>query len=133
MALLGHPNGLPLKVADSASVLRNDEPRSFDTDLDAFQGNSGSPVFDAASRKVIGIVSHGHADNVREGSCKVPRVCKPGDGCYLDTASGTWNMKADLEALGTAAEGPSAKALDLAAPEELTERLARLRSALDGR
>lgn len=46
IAMIGSPSGLPLKVADSAHVTNNEDySTSFLTDLDAFHGNSGGPVF----------------------------------------------------------------------------------------
>ncbi len=46
IAMIGSPEGLPLKVADSAHVTNNEDyTTSFLTDLDAFHGNSGGPVF----------------------------------------------------------------------------------------
>lgn len=46
IAMIGSPSGLPLKVADSARVTNNEDySTSFLTDLDAFHGNSGGPVF----------------------------------------------------------------------------------------
>ena len=45
VTMIGSPSGLPLKVADSAHVTNNDYKTWFMTDLDAFQGNSGGPVF----------------------------------------------------------------------------------------
>lgn len=46
VAMIGSPSGLPLKVADSAHVTNNEDyTTSFLTDLDAFHGNSGGPVF----------------------------------------------------------------------------------------
>ncbi len=45
VAMIGSPSGLPLKVADSAQVTNTESYTSFLTDLDAFHGNSGGPVF----------------------------------------------------------------------------------------
>ncbi|MBL7812539.1 MAG: trypsin-like peptidase domain-containing protein [Bacteroidetes bacterium] len=46
IAMIGSPSGLPLKLADSARVTNNGYARTcFLTDLDAFHGNSGGPVF----------------------------------------------------------------------------------------
>ncbi len=46
IAMIGSPGGLPLKLADSAHVTNNETyATSFLTDLDAFHGNSGGPVF----------------------------------------------------------------------------------------
>ena len=60
--MLGHPSGLPMKYAGPASVRRVDAKGHFVAGLDAFGGNSGSPVFDAASHRVVGILSGGGAD-----------------------------------------------------------------------
>jgi hypothetical protein len=40
LAMVGAPDGLPLKIADSAYVINNNGARSFKTNLDAFHGNS---------------------------------------------------------------------------------------------
>ena len=58
---LGHPLGLPLKLADRARVLSADDV-SFRADLDTFTGNSGSPVFDAESHALVGLVVEGQKD-----------------------------------------------------------------------
>lgn len=96
LASIGHPLGLPLKFIDGATVIQlNNGDRSLDTDLDAFQGNSGSPVFDASTGVVVGITSHGHADHIRdpETNCKVTRVCMPGDKCHWSSTSRISNLK----------------------------------------
>jgi V8-like Glu-specific endopeptidase len=93
---IGHPIGLPQKFIDNASVIRlSDADRTIDTDLDVFQGNSGSPVFDAATGLVISITSHGHEDLTRDpvNFCKNLKVCKPGDNCYWSSSSRVINMK----------------------------------------
>lgn len=43
--MLGHPTGLPVKLARNAKVKKKDHKDYFEADLDAFKGNSGSPVF----------------------------------------------------------------------------------------
>lgn len=96
----GFPSGLPMKITVGGRVLKNDNPYAFDTDLDIFQGNSGSPVIDQNTGKVIGITSHGHEDYKRDGadpSCKMPRICLPGDNCYLSTASRVSNLEEDFK------------------------------------
>lgn len=55
---LGHPLGLPLKLAQGGRVL-GVEGATFRVALDTYTGNSGSPVFDAVSHALIGIVSEG--------------------------------------------------------------------------
>ena len=60
--VIGHPVGLPVKVAGDASV-RTTKPKSFFmTDLDTFGGNSGSAVFNARTNKIEGILVRGGTD-----------------------------------------------------------------------
>ena len=97
--IAGYPSGLPLKITNSGIVQKNDSSYAFDTDLDIFQGNSGSPVFDSLTGKVLGITSHGHEDYRRDGnsSCKIPLICNPGDKCYLSTASRITNLPEEFK------------------------------------
>lgn len=93
---IGHPSGLPQKFIDNATVVEiKDNQRTIATDLDSFQGNSGSPIFDATTGLVIAVTSHGHADHIRdpEKGCKVPRICLPGDNCHLSSSSSINNLK----------------------------------------
>lgn len=69
--LLGHPNGLPRKFTDSASVTDSSSPTRFTTNLDSFGGNSGSPIFAYPSNLVVGVLVEGAADYVRRGDCNV--------------------------------------------------------------
>ena len=57
--LLGHPFGMPLQMASDARVFGMTDQNSYFTDLDAFAGNSGSPVFDANTFELIGIFARG--------------------------------------------------------------------------
>lgn len=62
---IGHPVGLPLKVAGEATV-RSESPKSyFITDIDAFGGNSGGPVFNARTKLIEGILVLGGQDFVK--------------------------------------------------------------------
>jgi hypothetical protein len=72
---LGHPCGLPVKLADRARVLAVGDGY-FRTDLDTFTGNSGSPVFDARTHALIGLVSEGQKD---QGDFEP----SPARGCYV--------------------------------------------------
>ena len=78
--VIGHPNGLPTKFADGASVRDNAHKDFFVANLDTYGGNSGSPVFNARSFQVEGILVRGENDFVRRGGCKVSLVC-PDRGC----------------------------------------------------
>ncbi len=64
LVVIGSPSGLPLKVAAGANVRTNTHPFYFSANLDSFQGNSGSPVFDANSGSVEGILVRGENDFV---------------------------------------------------------------------
>lgn len=60
--MLGHPSGLPLKYTHSGKIKDVTHREFFTAQLDAFAGNSGSPIFDAITHKVIGILVNGQPD-----------------------------------------------------------------------
>jgi V8-like Glu-specific endopeptidase len=78
--VMGHPSGLPLKIANNAQILKVNENMqvndggdkvdylnknySFLTNLDTFHGNSGSPVMNAKTLMVEGILVSGDIDYV---------------------------------------------------------------------
>jgi V8-like Glu-specific endopeptidase len=92
---IGYPSGLPAKVAGNSTIIENPDQKKFITDTDAFQGNSGSPVFDEKTGKVIGIVSGGQNDYVRNGSCKVVKICRIEDKCVMSSMSRISNILTD--------------------------------------
>lgn len=59
VTMLGHPMGLPLKYTNNAAVFEPNAGRSFLSNLDAFAGNSGSPVFNS-SNEVVGVLIAGN-------------------------------------------------------------------------
>lgn len=67
--MIGHPSGLPKKVALNAEITNNLNPLFFYTSLDAFQGNSGSPVFDFETHELIGVLVSGNLDYRWNGNC----------------------------------------------------------------
>ena len=73
---IGHPSGLPTKIAGNAKVRQNDHPIFFNANLDTFAGNSGSPVFNKKTGLVEGILVRGDTDYVTENSCMVTNRCK---------------------------------------------------------
>ncbi len=81
LVVIGHPSSLPTKIADGASV-RRIEDHYFVADLDAFGGNSGSPVINARTGEVEGILVRGEEDYAMNEvlGCKEPKLC-PQDGC----------------------------------------------------
>lgn len=62
IVVIGHPSGLPQKVAGGAQVLLNTAANYFQTNLDTFGGNSGSAVFNADNGSVEGILVRGAKD-----------------------------------------------------------------------
>jgi hypothetical protein len=80
VAVAGHPAGIPLKIADGATVRSNSRTKYFSANLDTYGGNSGSPVFNTTDFTVEGILVRGNTDFVRSGSCYVSNVCSDA-GC----------------------------------------------------
>lgn len=84
VAVSGHPAGIPLKVAGGATVRGNSAADYFESNLDSYGGNSGSPVFDPATGIVEGILVRGNADFVLTGRgrnrCRVSNECSD-SGC----------------------------------------------------
>jgi V8-like Glu-specific endopeptidase len=62
--LIGHSLGRPLTYSGKSQVYTTTMPDQFQTMLDGFSGNSGAPVFDAKTNKVIGIHVAGEASQM---------------------------------------------------------------------
>lgn len=91
--VIGYPSGLPLKYAGDAGIFQNKNKTFFSTNLDTFGGNSGSPVFNAQTNVVEGILVRGREDYVDSsekngGYCRRVNHCsqKRGD-CLFDDKS----------------------------------------------
>lgn len=80
IVVIGHPAGLPTKIAGGADVRDASKPGFFIANLDTYGGNSGSAVFNAKTGLVEGILVRGETDYVYRGSCRVSNVCTD-DGC----------------------------------------------------
>lgn len=80
--IIGSPSGLPLKVAAGANVRNNSHPYYFSANLDSFQGNSGSGVFNAMTGVIEGILVRGEQDFVvnKEKGCVESKKCAD-DSC----------------------------------------------------
>ncbi len=79
--VIGHPSGLPIKFADGANVRDNTAAAFFVANLDTYGGNSGSPVFNANTHEVEGVLVRGEGDFVTTSAgCLVSMVC-PNIGC----------------------------------------------------
>lgn len=81
LVVIGHPTGLPTKIADGANV-RTLQGKFFVANLDTFGGNSGSAVFNTETEEVEGILVRGETDYVYDSTlgCQVPNVCS-NDNC----------------------------------------------------
>lgn len=80
LKMVGYPLGLPAKLSVNAKILLdNPERSSLITNLDAFEGNSGSPVFNDAN-EVVGILVGGTPIEslVPDGQCHVFNRCDEG-------------------------------------------------------
>jgi len=73
LVLIGHPSGLPTKIAADAFVLQV-EPTVFVSNVDAFSVNSGSGVFNASTGEVMGILVSGRMDYESKGNCSTLKV-----------------------------------------------------------
>lgn len=62
LVVIGHPSGLPTKVAPGGFVRKNENENYFEANLDTFGGNSGSAVFNARTGLVEGILVRGEND-----------------------------------------------------------------------
>lgn len=81
IVVIGHPSGLPMKVASGANVRTNSDDWFFVGNLDTFGGNSGSPVFNNTTGVVEGILVRGENDYNWETDadgkyCRVVNKCK---------------------------------------------------------
>ena len=82
LAVIGSPSGLPLKFTDDASVRSIENEIYFFSNLDTFGGNSGSPVFNAITGEVEGILVRGDTDYYQDKKNKCMRVATcPMEGC----------------------------------------------------
>lgn len=77
LALIGHPNGIPMKIDDGGEVTWTSPDATYlNATLDAFNGNSGSGVFDHTGQ-LIGLLRGGMDDYVPSGGCNVVNVIDP--------------------------------------------------------
>lgn len=75
LVVIGHPSGLPTKIADGARV-KSLSKNYFNADLDTYGGNSGSAVFSADTGIIEGILVRGANDYNYDSSqgCSVSNV-----------------------------------------------------------
>lgn len=79
LTVIGHPAGIPTKIAGGATV-RSLENGFVVANLDTYGGNSGSAVFNSQTGEVEGILVRGEQDFKLENGCYISNTC-PSDGC----------------------------------------------------
>jgi subtilisin-like proprotein convertase family protein len=76
LLVIGHPSGLPTKVAAGASVRSTETSKPFFVaNLDTYGGNSGSAVFNEGTGEVEGILVRGETDFQYVNGCAKSYVC----------------------------------------------------------
>jgi hypothetical protein len=79
LMIIGHPQGLPTKLTMNGKVRSLVPEIFFKASLDAFQGNSGSSVFNQKTRQIVGVLVRGEQDYERQNGCYVAKVCGEND------------------------------------------------------
>lgn len=98
IAVIGHPDGIPMKMAAGARVIGNDNEIYFSANLDTFHVNSGSPIFDLETGVVEGILVRGEGDYIYDQENKCRRVnviqdeCQSGN-CMLEEVTRITQVK----------------------------------------
>jgi V8-like Glu-specific endopeptidase len=64
--LFGYPLGSPLKLSSNGEITGHTHDSSFSHNLDAFSVNSGSPIFNADTHKIIGVHVRGLGSNTSQ-------------------------------------------------------------------
>jgi hypothetical protein len=109
--VIGHPVGLPLKVAGGATVRDFSKIGYFTSDLDTFGGNSGSPVFNARTNLIEGILVRGDEDFVDSPAGCTTMATYAQTGGRGEDVTKISAISASIPALG------GQKAMEEAAPE----------------
>lgn len=94
VAVIGHPTGLPTKIADGAKV-RSHASKFFVANLDTYGGNSGSAVFNTETGEVEGILVRGENDYVYDSElgCQKSNECS-NEGCRGEDVTYITNIPA---------------------------------------
>ena len=128
LVVIGHPAGLPTKVAGGATV-RDASPNGFFVaNLDTYGGNSGSAVFNAKTGVIVGILVRGENDYVYKDGCRVSNVC-PADGCRGEDVTKLSSITSPFKA--AAAQPQAAAAEPMAKASPVFELLQSVAPALD--
>ncbi len=135
--VIGHPAGLPTKVAGGAAVRDDSHAGFIVANLDTYGGNSGSAVFNAKTGLVEGVLVRGENDYVwRDGgkdgeSCRVSNRC-PDDGCRGEDVTRIANVIAHMPGASVASRAPARVVPIGAAVEQALRRYADKAPSFDG-
>lgn len=113
LVAIGHPHGVPLKLSSDGQV-RDNLPSfpKFSTTLDVSPGNSGSPVIDANTGLLEGVLSSGPlgdwvaVDDGEGGTCAAARQCSETEGCVAGPFP-EWTNATRIAGVVAALEGRS--------------------------
>ncbi|MCJ8276870.1 MAG: trypsin-like peptidase domain-containing protein, partial [Bdellovibrionales bacterium] len=78
LMIIGHPMGIPSKIAEGGSVMSNND--RIRASVDAFAANSGSVILNMSTGDVEGILVAGEADFVFQNGCRVEKRCRANCG-----------------------------------------------------
>lgn len=104
LAMIGYPSGVPAKITLGGVSLREASEFSFTAHIDAFHGNSGSPVLHAETGEVEGILVRGADPDYRRNDqgCLWPRVISSaelGDPGNKETISSVESFRDAVDAI----------------------------------
>lgn len=96
--IVGHPLGLPMKVARNGQVKSTNSKGFFIADIDSYEGNSGSPVLSEINGRlaVVGVLSSGDIDSDEDtaAQCQYSRRCSSnectGERATLSSVFSQW-------------------------------------------
>tara|TARA_B100001750_G_scaffold246350_1_gene268374 strand:- start:929 stop:2443 length:1515 start_codon:yes stop_codon:yes gene_type:complete len=134
LALIGHPNGIPMKIDDGGAVTWNSSAGThLQGTVDAFSGNSGSGVFDHEGQ-LVGLLYAGMDDYVPMGDCSVVNVIDPAptdDGeeiTYVRPALEAFCAEPGVDSVLCDCDGPCVPALpgDTCADSEVIEAVSQV-------
>lgn len=91
LGMIGHPAGLPMKIAfGPTTAVRSVGPDGyFVANTDSYGGNSGSPVFNAETGVVEGILVRGESDYALNGDCFISYTVADNAGRGEDVSKST--------------------------------------------
>jgi len=100
LIMIGHPSGLPSKITGGGEVVDSAGSQIF-ASVDAFAGNSGSPIINQRTGLVEGLLVAGEADYINTGTCREAFVC--GEACQGEIITPIKDIASEIPAITYAA------------------------------